>query len=74
MEAPPMHHATATRIARLIYNAAHRRFEAVVEFFTPGLVEPLRVPVRVDAAPGISHRQLTRALTREAQRRGIGGL
>ncbi|PFG61729.1 hypothetical protein AXZ77_0278 [Thioclava sp. ES.031] len=69
-----MHHASATRIARLIYNAAQRRFEAVVEFFTPGIAQPLRVPVRVEASPNIPHRQLARALTREAQRRGIGGL
>ncbi|KEO61144.1 hypothetical protein [Thioclava indica] len=69
-----MHHAIATRIALLIYNAAQRRFEAVVEFFTPGLAMPLRVPVRVEANERICHSQLTRALTREAQRRGIGGL
>ncbi|WP_417809172.1 hypothetical protein [Thioclava sp.] len=69
-----MHHATATRIALLIYNAAQRRFEAVVEFFTPGLTQPLRIPVLVEASEQICHRQLARALTREAQRRGIGGL
>ncbi|KFE34852.1 hypothetical protein [Thioclava atlantica] len=69
-----MHHGTATRIVRVIYNAAQRRFEAVVEFFAPGIAQPLRVPVRVEADQRISHRQLARVLTREAQRRGIGGL
>lgn len=66
--------ATAIRIVHLIYNAARRRFEAVVEFFAPGLPVPLRVPVRVSAPPGLSHRHLVRALTQEAQRRGIGRL
>ncbi|OWY08165.1 hypothetical protein B6V74_13505 [Thioclava sp. F42-5] len=69
-----MHHGNATHIARLIYNAAQRRFEAIVEFFIPGVAQPLRVPVRIEASENIPHRQLTRALTREAQRRGIGGL
>ena len=69
-----MHHAPAIRIAQLIYNAAQRRFEAVVEFFTPGLGYPLAIPVRLEVHQQISHRHLTRALTREAQRRGIGGI
>ena len=69
-----MHHANATRIARVIYDAAQRRFEAVVEFFAPGLPEPLRVPVRVQADPGMDHRRLAGLLAREAQRRGIGRL
>jgi len=69
-----MHHASAVHIACLIYNTAQRRFEAVVEFFTPGLAQPLRVPVLVEASERMCHRQLTRALTREAQRRGLGGL
>lgn len=67
-----MRQSTAIRIAHLLYDAARRQFEAVVEFFSPGLPEPLRVPVRVHATPDIPHRQLVRALTREAQRRGIG--
>ncbi|MCL7464188.1 hypothetical protein [Phaeovulum sp. NW3] len=65
---------TAIRIATLFYDAARRRFEAVVEFFAPGLPVPLRVPVTLAAPPGMSHAQLARALTREAARRGIGGL
>ncbi|OCX60428.1 hypothetical protein BFP70_17610 [Thioclava sp. SK-1] len=69
-----MNHATAIHIARLFYNAAKHRFEAIVEFFAPGMPVPLRVPVRVHADQGIAHRQLTRALTQEAQRRGIGRL
>jgi hypothetical protein len=69
-----MHHATATRIARLFYDAARRRFDAVVEFFAPGLPEPLRVPVVFEAPPDLAYRDLTRALTRAAQRRGIGGV
>ncbi|PTV95085.1 hypothetical protein C8J27_10527 [Rhodobacter aestuarii] len=67
-----MHHATAIHIAQLIYNAALRRFEAVVEFFAPGMPVPLRVPVRVQAQPDMAHRRLVHALTREAQRQGIG--
>lgn len=69
-----MHHASAVRILNLIYDAARRRFEAIVEFFAPGLPVPLRVPVRVEARPDLSHRRLVRVLTREAERRGIGGL
>lgn len=69
-----MHHASAIRIAHLIYNAARRRFEAVVEFFAPGVPVPLRVPVRVEARPDMAHGPLVRALTREAERRGIGRL
>ena len=61
----------ATRIAELVYNAARRRFEAVVEFFAPVMPAPLRVPVRVYAHPDLSHERLVRALMREAQRRGI---
>ncbi|ETD91339.1 hypothetical protein ACTTAL_17870 [Rhodobacter capsulatus] len=64
-----MHHV-AVRIAHLIYNAALRQFEAVVEFFAPGLPAPMRVPVRVQATPDMGHRRLVRALTREARRRG----
>ncbi|WP_444460891.1 hypothetical protein [Rhodobacter capsulatus] len=64
-----MHHV-AIRIAHLIYNAALRQFEAVVEFFAPGLPAPMRVPVRVQATPDMGHRRLVRALTREARRRG----
>lgn len=67
-----MHHAIAVRIAQLIYDAARRQFEAVVEFFAPGMPVPLRVPVRVQAAPDIAHGRLVHVLTREAQRRGIG--
>ena len=67
-----MHHAAAIHIARLFYDAACRRFDAVVEFFAPGLPEPLRVPVVFHAPPDLGYRDLTRALTREAQRRGIG--
>ncbi|MDF1620300.1 hypothetical protein [Pseudothioclava nitratireducens] len=69
-----MHQAFAQRIARLFYNAARRRFEGVVEFFAPGLPEPMRVPVTLEAPEGISHGALTRSLLREAQRRGIGGI
>lgn len=65
---------TAMRIAQVIYNAACRRFEAVVEFFTPGLAQPLRVAVRVSAGQDLGHRQLVLALRREAVRRGIGPL
>jgi len=65
-----MHHHFAIRIAQLIYNAALRQFEAVVEFFAPGLPVPMRVPVRVQAAPDIGHPRLVRALTHEARRRG----
>lgn len=74
LEIGHMHHASAAHIAHLIYNAAQRQFEAVVEFFTPGLAQPLRIPVLVEANECISYGQLARALTREAQRRGIGGL
>ncbi|MBZ4023620.1 hypothetical protein CKO11_14285 [Rhodobacter sp. TJ_12] len=66
-----MSHATAVRIAQLIYNAALRQFEAVVEFFAPGMPQPLRVPVRVRARPDMGHSRLVHVLTREAQRRGI---
>lgn len=69
-----MHHATAIRIAQLFYDALHRRFEAVVEFFAPGLPVPLCVPVRLHAPPDLAHPQLVRALTRKAQHRGIGGI
>lgn len=69
-----MHHASAVRIAQLIYDAARRAFLAVVEFFTPGLPQPLRVPVRVRAGADLPHPALVRALVREAQKRGIGGL
>ena len=69
-----MHHASAIRIMHLIYDAARRRFEAVVEFFAPGLPVPLRVPVRVVARHDMPHPRLVRALMREATRRGIGGL
>ncbi|MFD2175613.1 hypothetical protein [Rhodobacter lacus] len=69
-----MRQSTAIRIAHLLYDAARRQFEAVVEFFAPGMPVPLRVPVRVSAAPDISHRRLVDVLTREAQRRGIGRL
>lgn len=69
-----MHHASAIRILHLIYDAARRRFEAVVEFFAPGLPVPLRVPVRVTARADMPHPRLVRALTREATRRGIGGI
>jgi hypothetical protein len=66
-----MNHATATRIAQLFYNAARRQFEAVVEFFAPGLPQPLRVPVALRIPVDTPHSQLARALAREAQRRGI---
>lgn len=59
---------TATRIATLAYDAARRRFEAVVEFFSPGLPQPMRIPVRVSAPPSIGHRRLVRGLVHEAQR------
>ncbi|GEM_PF-1353525 len=65
---------SATHIADLFYNAALRRFEAVVEFFAPGLPLPLRVPVKLSAPQGIAHDMLARALMAEAVRRGIGGL
>ena len=66
-----MNHATATRIAQLFYNAARRQFEAVVEFFAPGVPQPLRIPVALRIPIDTPHSQLTRALTREAQRCGI---
>lgn len=65
-----MNHASAIRILHLIYDAARRRFEAVVEFFAPGLPVPLRVPVRVEARADLPHPRLVRALMREATRRG----
>ena len=65
---------TATRIADLIYNAARRRFEAVVEFFAPGLPAPLRVQVILALPQGTPHPTLARALAAEAARRGIGGV
>ncbi|WP_372840162.1 hypothetical protein [Phaeovulum sp.] len=65
---------SATHIAEVFYDAALRRFEAVVEFFAPGLPLPLRVPVKLAAPQGIPHETLARALTAEAARRGIGGL
>jgi hypothetical protein len=68
-----MNHS-AIRVAEPIYNAARRRFEAVVEFFAPGLPLPLRVPVILSAPQGMPHPQLARALAAEAARRGIGGL
>ncbi|MEZ5684707.1 MAG: hypothetical protein R3D78_01855 [Paracoccaceae bacterium] len=67
-----MQHQTAQRIAGLIYDAARRRFEAVVEFFAPGLPEPMRVPVALHAPESLPHPVLARALLAEAQRRGIG--
>lgn len=66
-----MPRATATRIAEPFYNAARRQFEAVVEFFTPGLQHPLRVPVSLDIPIDTPHPKLARALTLEAERRGI---
>jgi len=65
---------TATRIADLIYNAARRQFEAVVEFFAPGLPSPLRVPVVLALPLATPHPALARALAAEAARRGIGRL
>lgn len=69
-----MHHASAARIADLVYDAARRAYLAVVEFFAPGLRQPLRVPVRLHARADLPHPVLVRALLREAQRRGIGGI
>jgi hypothetical protein len=66
--------STAIRIADLIYDAARRRFEAVVEFFAPGMPLPLRVPVALAAPQNLPHARLTRALAQEAARRGIGGV
>lgn len=66
-----MAQATATRIAQLFYNAARRQFEAVVEFFAPGLPQPLRVPVALRIPVDTPHHKLARALAVEAQRRGI---
>jgi hypothetical protein len=66
--------STAIRIADVAYDAARRRFEAVVEFFAPGLPIPLRVPVALVAPQDLPHRRLARALAQEAARRGIGGL
>lgn len=68
-----MNHS-AIRIADPVYNAARRRFEAVVEFFAPGLPSPLRVPVMLSAPEGTPHARLAPALAAEAARRGIGGL
>ncbi len=67
-----MHHTSALRIVQLVYDALNRRFEAVVEFFTPGCPVPLRVPVRVAARPDMEHGRLVQVLTREAVRRGTG--
>lgn len=66
-----MTQATATRIAHLFYNAARRQFEAVVEFFAPGLSQPLRIPVALRVPVDTPHHHLARALALEAQRRGI---
>lgn len=66
-----MPHQTAERIAGLIYDAACRRFEAVVEFFAPGLPEPLRVSVALHAPENLPHPVLARALLREARRRAL---
>ncbi|MDP2063232.1 MAG: hypothetical protein Q8J98_09035 [Phaeovulum sp.] len=68
-----MNHS-AIHIAEVSYNSARLRFEAVVEFFAPGLPQPLRVPVMLAAPQGTPHRALARALAAEAARRGIGGL
>ncbi len=65
---------TATHISALFYNAACRRFEAVVEFLAPGLMPPLRVPVTLCAPQNLPHPALARALATEAARRGIGRL
>ncbi|MBW6507271.1 MAG: hypothetical protein K0B00_11040 [Rhodobacteraceae bacterium] len=65
---------SAIRIAEVFYNAARRRFEAVVEFFAPGLPAPLRVPVMLAIPQATPHATLARALAAEAARRGIGGL
>jgi hypothetical protein len=67
----PMTQGTATRIAQLFYNAAQRQFEAVVEFFAPGLPQPLRVSVALCIPADTPHHKLARALAHEAQRRGI---
>ncbi len=66
-----MRRSTAAHILDVIYNASAQRFEAVVEFFAPAMPVPLRVPVRLPAPPSLEHQALTRALMREAQRRGI---
>jgi hypothetical protein len=65
---------SATRIAEVFYNAARRRFEAVVEFFAPGMPSPLRVPVILAIPQATPHPHLARALAAEAARRGIGSL
>lgn len=69
-----MHHASAVRIVQLIYDATRRAFLATVEFFAPGLPQPMCVPVRVTARVDLPHPVLVRALVREAQRRGVGRL
>lgn len=59
---------TATRIAFVIYDATRRHFEAAVEFFTPGIAIPLRIPVTLHAPQSLDHLALTRGLVAEACR------
>ncbi|WP_376876618.1 hypothetical protein [Albirhodobacter sp. R86504] len=66
-----MNNSTATRIAHLFYDAARQRFDAIVEFFTPGLAHPLCIPVTLELSINTPHPQLARALYNEARRRGI---
>jgi hypothetical protein len=62
---------TAIRIAQVFYDALRQRFDAVIEFFAPGMPEPMRIPVTLNAPQNMDHARLTRALAREAQRDAI---
>ena len=64
--------STSIRIASVMYDAAHRCWHSMVQFFAPGMPVPLSVTVILDGPQDVPHARLVRALVHAAQRRGIG--
>lgn len=64
--------STSIHIASVMYDAAHRCWHSLVQFFAPGVPVPLSIPVVLDGPQDVSHARLVQALVHAAQHRGIG--